>query len=516
VERAVRELSDAQRRVLVVCRLLRPLAQHSIVAGTFAVEGFDLRDAVAGLEERGLLVCENDALEPSSVVADECMKQLSSATVRLDAARGAASILGDFLNNPASSSFYSALKLLICARESDRTITFLKAHVGTLIRRDSAQNILHQLRSAKQHSLCSKVNREIDGICDKVLAGAAKKTRLKQTANARGTASPLAFVSPNSGEVEYTYSSPEALEDTMTSSRNPNLPPAQRLAEATSALFVAFNRNDSCAVGAAYKAVEAVRHSQLVNRFDVFRADLIYSAFVGDRVKVLASANALAAESRIVENMELACLGLRNSAEALTSFGDFPGAQNLLLEARSVSSSLGYNSQTVWTDMELASLSLRLMDVDATKAYIASAEATCRTHGLETPLVAVDQCLFRCWEALVRGNIADAQRASRGLVRLVKRSETGVILWTRLATELATHRGARTRVERRNFDEVKASIGSCNHYTNEHFSLTSMLLYARGTSEHATVSEFARSHIIRLEAKGAPIWPFLVESLSSD
>lgn len=515
VDRSVRDLSELQQRILVLCDQLRPSANHSILVEAFDVSEFEFLNAIGDLEESGSLFCRNEMLEPSALISAASAKRLRSATIRLDGLRCADSMLKDLNSASSPGTFYQILRLLILARESARAISFLKSYIGKLIRHDTAQRIVHELERARRDCSCEKLNRAIDGICGAVLAGSANKRRHGNAEKARDKDSPLAFVSVVSSEVEYTYSSPEALKVTMTSSRNPNLPPAERLAEATTALFVAFNRNDPLAVDAAYMAVDAVRHSNLVNQFDICRADLMYSAFMGDRLGALASSRALATQSRIVENVELACLGLRNSAEAQAAFGDIAGAQCLLLEARSLASRLEYNAQIVWSDLELASLALRVMDVDASSAYLTSAAETCRTFGLDSPLIMVDQLFHQCWESLIRGDIGEAQRAARGIARRVKRSESGTLLWCRLAVELATHRGARTRVERNSFDQLKQSIGSCAYYSNEQLSLTAILLYAKGTPDHESVSGFVREQFERLEATGRTLWPFLLSNLSS-
>jgi len=301
----------------------------------------------------------------------------------------------------------------------------------------------------------------------------------------------------------------------LTDSRNPRLAPDQRLAEAVSAMFGASSLNDMNALQAAFRSVNAVRHSTEVNTFDVRRADLIYFSCVGDREKALTCAYELAAESRIVRDVELACRGLRNASTTLAHFGQYADAQRVLHEARSLSSKLEYHAQTAAGDVNLAELCLQAMDLAGTVAYLDSAAEAMQHHKIFTAPLLVDLNYIRCWERLIAGDTQSAQRAARIVVKQLQRAREGIMLWTALSVKLATHGGAHTKQSNKEYAILRASVGSKPFYPFEQFNLCALLIYKRGTAHYKTETAFVAAQLERLCANGRPVWPLLGSLVTS-
>lgn len=513
VERAIKGLNELQLRILKMCDLLCRSAKHSIISRALQTSSTELIDALDELETAGYVQCVGGLLRPSPLLADAAGRRIRAARVRLDARAGAESLIQEFNENLDPDDFYTCLRLLVVSEDEIRAQSILDSQTGTIIRRDTAQNIVHELSRIRGEAKTPSLTELINGIVNQVAGGAANRRESPAMRSRARKPSSLPSVSPASREIEYALSSEVALASTLSASRDPSIPPAQRLAEAVMALFIASNRNDLEGLTSAYRAVNAVRFGAGVNPFDAHRADVIYFASTGKRAKALSSAKLLAESARVVNDVELACTGLRNAAEAMSAFGDVGAAQTFLLESREIAAGLQYHAQVIRADLRLADLCLSQMDQEGARAYLTSAEEAADRHHLYSPLLIADLSLYKCWEALVRDDLAQAQRAARALDRAFQGKRHGTAQWTRLSVRLATFRGKRSRDDARDFALLKASIGSCAYYPTEQQSLTALLLYSRGSAEHSAVSEFVRDQLPRISASGRSVWPFLTRTL---
>jgi hypothetical protein len=181
-------------------------------------------------------------------------------------------------------------------------------------------------------------------------------------------------------EVEFNFSTKEALAETLVSARNPDATPRARLAEAVMALSFASNLSDAAGLESGFRAVNSLRFSPGINRFDLHRADVIYFASIGSRDDAIASAILLAEESRCVSDIQLACKGLRNAAEVCCHYGQRSVAQSYIHESRLIAAELLYPSQVVRADVALADLCLHEMDIEGASAYLEDAERLLLKH----------------------------------------------------------------------------------------------------------------------------------------
>ena len=280
------------------------------------------------------------------------------------------------------------------------------------------------------------------------------------------------------------------------------------------ALFVASNLSDTEGLDRAFQAVNAIRHSPDVNPFDVCRADVIYFASRGFRDDALKGSIRLAEASRVVPDVQLACKGMRNAADVCSYYGDRATAQALLHEARILASDLEYFTQAAWTDLRLADLCIETMDADGASAYIQSAAEISDKNRILSPLLAADINLFTCWEALLRGDHARAQKAARVVGRRLHGAQLGTALWTLVSVKLATHRGAYSKEVRKETAILRESIGSRPFHPNEKYSLAALLLSTKSTPFHAEMSTFVESQFPRIVSYGQEIWPMITMNLA--
>ena len=275
------------------------------------------------------------------------------------------------------------------------------------------------------------------------------------------------------------------------------------------ALFVASNIHDEAGLEAAFRAVNAVKHFPDVNRFDVERAELIYYASIGNRTAATTSAWRLAAEARVVKDVNLACLGLRNASAALIYYGDLNAGQSLLLESRVLASQLEYHAQAMRADIRLGELCLLNMDLDGARAYLDSAEDIMSRDRIKSNNLCSDLFHMQCWHALVRGDAVRANHLGRASVRLIEKPAEGTALWSTLSTKVATHQGKRTRLSDREFDALKHSLGCMPFYENEQLSLAAILLYAKRERIDADTLALVRSHCTRIQNEHGFLWDYL-------
>jgi hypothetical protein len=508
----VGEMSELERRVLVLCDRLSESARVAIVEQALALSGTEILSTIDGIEAFGSLRYEDGILRASRLVSREAAKRVRASVLRFDALHAALALASQ--TEGVASDRFACMRLYIAANEESRALNLLHAEIGSIVREETADSILHELTPLRHSSRSPTLRAAIDTALDVVRGGVHGE---RQSTNDRASGSrprSLPEVSAEFREAEYTLTSASALSATLNVAHNVDLTPEKRLTEAAAALFVAFNRGDAAAMSAAYKVVVAVRHAADVNPFDVHRADLMYHAFCGDRRQALNCAELLARESRVVRNIELACKGLRNAAEAMLAFGQGERAQSLLHESRALATNLGYHAQVVWSDMDLAAICIEGMDATGADAYLKSASERAARHSLSAPLLHSDLALYTCWSSLISGDFSRAQRAARTAERTYPGDLTGTALWAKLGVRLATHRGQITRSDERQFDELRSSIGTRAVHSIENFSLAALLLHSKQRGDHGDVTDYVKAQLPRIQANKGFAWPYILTNLA--
>lgn len=514
VDRTLRELSELQWRVLALTAVMGECTRHEMLESALQVERPALVAALDGLEAWGYVQVEEGTLRASALMSDGAEVRLKPNVVRMDALRGAQGILASGEVTLDAPEFYGCLRLFIRARQEPRAQAVLDRHAGALLRRDTAQSVVFELMRLRAVSRSPGLGGVIDAIVDQVRAGAESRRSSTRRLRRRTKLETLPVISAANSDVEFKFSTRETLVETLTNARNPDISPRTRLAEAVMALVVASNRDDTEGLHSAFRAVNTIRHSPDVNPFDVCRADVIYFASIGSRDDAIAGASLLADASRSVSDIQLACKGLRNAAEVCAHYGLADIAQRYLHESRILAVELEYPSQVVRADLALADLCLYDLDVDGASAYLGDAETQILKYRIKSPLLETDINLFRCWEALIRGDFPAGQKAARVVIRRLSGGQhSGSAVWTLLSVKLATRGGALTRAVRKDIELLQSSIASRPFYSNEHYSLAALLLTTRQTPMATEMCDFVQPHLARLEARGRRVWPFVLQHI---
>jgi len=513
VDRALRELSDVQWRVLALASLLGPAARHEVVEASLQVERGALTVAIDELEASGYLQAEDGRFRVSSLMADGAEVRLKPNVLRMDALRGAQvlAVACDDVLEP--QQFYACMRLYIRARDETRAEFVCDRHIASLLRLDTAQSIVYELREARRSICTAGLESAFDVIVDRVRSGSESRKPSIFMKTQRSQPKSLPAISRAHSEVEHTLVSKQLFDSTISGSRNPDTRPACRLADAVMALFVSSNLNDAVGLDSAYRAVNAVRLSPDVSVFDICRADLIYHASRGNRDTALGLAQKLAGESRSVADIQMACRGLRNAADVYSTYGYRAVATGLLNESRILASELDYFAQIAWADIRLADIHIEELDFDGAREHSQSAALIIDKNRLLAPLLSADLHLTLCWESIIRGDSQAAQRAARVVARRFG-TASGTPHLAHLAAKLATRGGAFTIAVRRDLSTLKASIGSLPFYSNEQMSLAALVLTTRDTVDEAETHAFVAEQIPRLHKERGSVWPFITQVLN--
>jgi hypothetical protein len=515
VDRALRDLSELQWRLLTLAGCLGEGSRHEVVELALQVERPTLALAIDGLESWGYVQADEGILRASTLMSDGAELRLKANVVRMDALRAAQLLLATCESALQPVEFYACLRLFVRARQEVRAQAVLDRHAGALLRRDTAQCVVFELLRLRKVCRSAGLGGVIDAIVDQVRSGAESRRPTANRSSSRERPRTMPAISAATTEVEHKFTSTEMFRTSLRQARSPDIAPVLRMSEAVMALFVASNHEDTAGLESAYRAVSAVRHSPDINPFDLCRADLIYFATTGQRIKAQEAAHRIAVLSRTIPDIQLACKGLRNAALVCGVYGDTSRAQAYLHESRLIASELQYFAQVAWADIRLADLCLLEMDTAAAREYLDDAADIIVKNRLHIPLLEADLNLFTCWEALATNEFQRAQRSARIVMRRISGAQrTGSALWTYLGVKLATRRGAFTKEVRRDVDLLKSSIGRSLFYPNEHLSLAALLLGTRGTPAHRETSEFVAIQIKRLNSSGRGVWHMISDNLS--
>lgn len=509
-------LSDLQARLLHLCGRLEGVATQDLLLQALHVDEADLLTAVHGLELVGAIRVEDGHLVASKLHAMAAAHHIRPVDARNDASRAALYITTRWPSHGPTRAFYIAVRLFMIARQESLATRFIDRMAGTLVRLESAQELLFELRQLRKDARDTELSQMLDLTLGQIAVGALNQKEIRKSGQSAQGPSSLPALPESSAEMEYSFCSDEAFNLAFSRARDPRTSPAQRASEAVLALAIASNAGDRRMLNVAYEALNTVRHCNDTALFDVRRADLIYSATIGDRRQAIHDAQLLAAACRDISDIQLVCKGLRNAAEALACFGEQAQAQALLLDARETAARLEYTKQVAVADIRLADMAIERMDIDGAKRHLQFAFEAMELHSSFVPLFGIDLHVFSCWLAVLQGDVASASKAARAVARRVQRVAplTGMAQWTTLAVKLAAHQGGDNAALRQATAELKESVASREYYPNEQYCLASILLSERRHGRANESKDFVRAQLPRLQSKGRAVWPFLVTLLN--
>ncbi len=509
VEKVVGEMSELERRVINMCSLLESSSRQDIVAKSLRIDESNLLDALDRLESSGVLVCVGGVLRAHSLLAHVINVRLPSGLARMDALAAAKVMEGEWTTGKRARDLYRCISLFIRAQHEQSAADTIDGGAGALIRADTATEMVHALSRLRSEACTERLCAMLDAIIAQVLGGTTFKLRVLEASAPRAVPSSLPPVTDGAIEFQHSYASRSLLERSKSAARNPNRSVAERLSSATLALMTAANLGDRIAMESAFNSVNSLRFSAGVSSFELCRAEVIYYCSICEREKTIQASHQLAIEARRIDDIEQSCRGLRNAAEALTSFGFSDDAHALLHESRALATQLHYPAQTVAADLRLADLSIFAMDVEGARAYLASAAESIIRHELTARTVRADLQYYSCWEAIISNDLKSAVKFSRELRRILKEFKNGAANHAIISTTLATFSGRATTEAVHDFHRLKSIIGGNARVATEQHYLAAMLLFSRSTNSEKDAQVFVRGQFQRIESSGATIWPFL-------
>ncbi len=509
VDRASRELSTVQLRILSLAGLMGASARQTIVADVLNVDATVFATALDELEFMGFVVCEDAVLRVSGLMKDEAEKKLKRNVVRGDALRAAERVMARWVEVQESADFYSVATLFVVAKHDREAADFIAREIGALVRIDAANVIVFELTRVKERSGAVKLGGLIGAVCDQILAGSETKIQNRSTSGVSAPSHSMATVSSAAVEIKQSLGLQGIMRRLLLASRDPNLSPSMRLAEAVEALALADNTEDLDSAQLAFQSINAVRNAPNVTPVSVARADLIYAAISGDRDGALTHADQVAEAARSVSDVMLACQAFRNAASVQQYFGSPEKAQSLIHESRELAERLNYPSQCVWADLALANFSLQAMDLDGVHSYLTNAELLTERHRLKSRIHQGDINSARCWQYIVLGNYSQAAKFSRLLTKAMRDCEDGTASLTVAANELATFSGKMTGAVENKFSLLRQSIGRKLFDSNEDFKLASLLVFSAKHNRFPDTSAFVEMHLQKITSRGRKTWPFL-------
>ncbi len=513
IEKAIREFNELHWRILALCGVFRESAPEQTILSALQRDTTEVASAIDDLEQSGYVLCTDGYIAASTLLSSAADKRLKASVKRIDARAAAVGTTLRWKNERRPADLYASLRLLVAASDEQGARDLLGAEAGHLVRIETAQSLVFELSQVRRISHSQDLQLLLDSTTSRVRSSAEglRQATGRKAVSRRRNALPI--VSSRETETEYSLATEAALAKALTDARDPNRSPEERLTEVTTSLVLASNLNDAHALRSAYQAVNAVRHAPGIPMFDVHRADLIYSVSTGDRNLAIVSAGALVEASRSVQDVQLACKGLRNAAEAFSSFGEYGRAQAALHESRSLAVALEYALHIAKADVRLANLAILQMDKESASAYINSARSIAESNSLRSPLLIADLSLFGCWASVIVGNNQEAAKSARQMARCVRGPQQGTANYSLLSARLSTFRGKKSKELLRDFEVLRGSISSHAHYPLEQYSLAALLLVDREASLDVTLRSFVSAQLPRIVASGCAIWPFLSELL---
>jgi AAA ATPase domain len=515
VDRASRELSTVQLRILSLAGLMGASARQTIVADVLNEDATVFATALDELEFMGFVVCEDAVLRVSGLMKDEAEKKLKRNVVRGDALRAAERVMARWEEVQESADFYSVATLFVVAKHDREAADFIAREIGALVRIDAANVIVFELTRVKERSGAVKLGGLIGAVCDQILEGSDSRIRSARQMDIEVYGLSMPVVSNAKVETEYEPVSRKILQALLQAARDPKHSPNRRLADAVEALVIADNAENMEAVEPAYASIRAVRNAPGISKLELARAEMIYCAITGDGLGAMSLAELLATEARKSSDIQVACQALRNSAEVFHELRSTDRALNLLLESRDIAKRLNYPSQVAWADLKLASISLDEMDVDGADEYIKSASTIAEKNAIRSTTMLAEIDWTECWSCILRGDFSSARKASRAFAKRTRSSDPGTLQINLQSLKIATFQGPVTGEIEKARTAVKSAIGRKKFDPNETVRLAALRLLSETNACFPDTLQFISEQENRILASGRRWWPFAASNRSS-
>jgi DNA-binding SARP family transcriptional activator len=514
VDRVLRELSELQWRILALAWLLGENSlEEAIVAGVQSPSS-ELEAAFDELEVRGYLVNVEGTWNVSPLLAVEAMQRLRATTRRRDAQRAASVFLRIWHESAATSALLTTLRLNVIAGREAFALRLLDREAGPLIRRATSETLLFSISELLKEAKMPELRASLEHLQQRIASASGFAFVTSTDSVNSATMSSLPKTSWTT--VEQIAENPlvSTFEETLLRARRSAAPSAERFADAVMALVISHNIGSDEKIRLAIDAIDAVRHAPNLSPFDIARADCIAASVLGNRPAAILCAQRLAAESRRVNDIQLACMGLRNSSDSLIGYGELSQAQSFLHEAREIAANLGYPAQLATIYNSLGDLSVDMMDPDGAIHYSHSAEELAIQHRIKSALLWTEIYFVRAWAYLLKGAMVDAGKCAKLAKRKLtpaspQRSQSAI-----RSIRLASHSGAFSHEIERETRLLHDEVGTRAFSINEERSLAALLLVTKNSPIEQPMRKSVFSSTQKFRQRTGRKWEFLDQLLA--
>jgi hypothetical protein len=508
VDRALRELSELQWRILALAWLLGEASTEEVIVHAIAAELSEYQAAFDQLEVCGYLTNSDGRWRASPLLATEATARLRGTVLRRDASRAARTLEKDWVANLDVANGLCALHLLVLAGSEDAAFRFLDREAGRLVLQARAADLVFALRKSRAVAKAPRLLDAIDFVVARVVH-AAESTDGDSRHLATSRVSSIPPISNSSVDSVLREPSNPLVARAIRQSRDLRREPRLRLTDAVMALVIADNCNDPAAILSARAAIDSVRHARHVSAFDLCRADCISASIGGTREEATTAALRLAEASQSVADIGLACMGLRNASDCLLGFGNYASAKRLLQDALTLSTSLGYHGVTVTNAAAMADLAIVEVDAATAAEYIALAEDTAIEYSLRSHGLWIDIYDVRAWTLLVAGDRSAAAKAARQARKFAKHGSSDRLFELLTCTKLATRSGVLTDEIIRDCRVLMQRLGARRFNPTEERTMASLILASRGTRIESEVRARIDEVLPTIRARTGSSWGFL-------
>jgi DNA-binding SARP family transcriptional activator len=485
VDRVLRELSELQWRILALTWLLRESATEEVICAGVRAQATELEVAFDELEVRGYLVNIESTWRASPLLAVEATRRVRSSTRRRDAQRSAAVLHDQWHELDSRSALLNAIRLNVLAGRETLALRLLDREVGPLLRRETAETLLFFVAELMEEAKLPALRTSLEYLKRRINGASEFAFSADDPQAGPEILSSLPRIAWTTVEQTAETRSGLVFRESLLRARRSDSPSSERFADAVMALVIAHNLGSDEKIRLSIDAINAVRHGPGVSKFDLARADCIAASVLGKRAEAISCASQLAIASRQVNDVQLACMGLRNSSDCLVGFGELTSAQSLLHEARELAVSLGYPAQLATIYNSLGDLSIDMMDPDGARQYSKSAEDIAVRHKIRSTLLWMEIYFVRAWSYVLTNDMVEASKCAKLAKRKLSADSPSRAITAIRGIRLASHTGAFSAEVERETQILHAEIGARVFSLNEERSLAALLLVTHDTSLEA-------------------------------
>jgi AAA ATPase domain len=515
LDQAGRELSELQLRVLTLGGLLGNAARQLVVTAALKVTGEELAEALDGLETPGYVQCEEGVLKVSGLMAEEAAKRVRASVKRMDALRAATALVAVMKEEENVGLFFAALQAYVTATEEGRAAKLLDKWAGWLLRSATADEVVFGIGALTSNARSEKLRQLLSAVLNRVVVSPLSAQGLASPGFTPGVPSSLENrVNEKAGVGGESYQ--QACHDAYSRACDAHSPPGMRIADAVATMIFADNLGDLGKLNSAFAVVRSLQACRDVQPFDVARAELIFRTCTFDISNVVECAERLAIEARRVRDIELACLGFRNAADALQQIGQGLLSSKYLHESLALATRYKYPSLIAQSYCCLAIHELMQCNCEASGAYLNAALEN-DIHSLGSEDYWSGEIEFASlWRYVLLGDAVSGAKHAKRLVRLFGKDLNMAAKTSVSASRLATSSGRWSVSMSKDLECCLTGLTEIGPRPIAQRAAAAILLSTKARPERPLAIEAVMSWVARTESLGVQVWPFVSQLLALD